>query len=71
MAAHGNRVASEIVPSLRSEIYQRALYVEPQGDFIEMVLIRMDAIEEAVAAWDKTARQRTKRQKVGEKSRLE
>lgn len=56
---------------MRSEIYQRALYVEPQGDFIEMVLIRMDAIEEAVAAWDKTARQRTKRQKVGEKSRLE
>lgn len=44
--------------SLRKEIYERAHYVEPQGDFVEMVLIRMDAIEEAVRVWDKARRRR-------------
>jgi hypothetical protein len=47
--------------SLRKEIYERAHYVEPQGDRIEMVLIRMDAIEDAVRAWDKARRRRAKR----------
>jgi len=57
--------------SLRKEIYQRAHYVEPQGDFIEMVLIRMDAIEEAVAAWDKARRRRSnqRRKKAAARSK--
>jgi len=37
-----------VIQSLRKEIYERVPYVEPQGDSIEMVLIRMDAIEDAV-----------------------
>ncbi|VIO73310.1 hypothetical protein CI1B_49150 [Bradyrhizobium ivorense] len=49
--------------SLRNEIYRRAHYVEPQGDFIEMVLIRMDAIEEAVNAWDRGRRRLANRRK--------
>jgi hypothetical protein len=34
-----------VIRSLRKEIYERAHYVEPQGDSIEMVLIRMDVIQ--------------------------
>jgi hypothetical protein len=46
---------------LRKEIYDRAHYVEGQGDGIEMVLIRMDAIEDAVRAWDRAKRQKIRR----------
>lgn len=55
--------------SLRNEIYRRAHYVEPQGDFIEMVLIRMDAIEEAVSAWDKARKRRLNKAKARSKQR--
>jgi hypothetical protein len=50
--------------SLRNEIHQRAHYVEPQGDSIEMVLIRMDAIEDAVKTWDRSRHQRAKRRRT-------
>jgi hypothetical protein len=46
--------------SLRNEIYRHAHYVEGQGDGIYMVLIRMDAIEDAVRAWEKARRRRAR-----------
>jgi len=64
MAKAGQRNATERSQGLRNEIYRRAHYVEPQGDFIEMVLIRMDAIEDAVRAWERTQRQRAKRRRA-------
>ena len=48
---------------LRDEIHQLALYVEPQGDFTEIVVIRMDAIEEAVSAWDRARQQQAKKRR--------
>lgn len=66
MGASQKGRSSEVKQNLRSEIYRRAHYVEPQGDFIEMVLIRMDAIEDAVIAWDKVRRrQRERKTKEG------
>ena len=38
-------------PNLRSEIERRAHQIEPQGDGIVMVLIRMDEIIAAVRAY--------------------
>jgi hypothetical protein len=46
--------------SLRKEIEKRAHAIEPQGDGIEMVLIRMDEILAAARAYQ---RKKTKRPK--------
>ena len=42
--------------TLRDEIEKRAHAIEPQGDGVEMVLIRMDELLAAVKAWWKKRR---------------
>lgn len=57
---------------LSDEIKKRAHHLEPQGDGVWMVLIRMDEIEAAVQTWDKARRDRAKmfkRQALNQKFR--
>lgn len=50
--------------TLKQAIRAVAHEVEGQGDGIEMVLIRMDAIEAAVREWIRTKRERKIRRKT-------
>ena len=55
--------------TLRQEIERRAHDIEPQGDGIFMVLIRMDEIIAAVKAYRRKTAARGKKKKRGIKKR--